>query len=65
MKIYNDLATSTNTSRLPSTPIEILELLAVPDNEDITDASQTLYQQNVGSLLFAAIANRSDMAFAI
>ena len=43
MKICNDLAPSTSTSRLPSTPMEILELLAVPDNEDITDVSRTLY----------------------
>ena len=65
MKICNDLAPITSTSRLPSTPMEILELLAVPDNEDITDASQTLYQRKVGSLLFAAIATRPDIAFAV
>ena len=65
MKICNDLAPITSTSRLPSTPMEILELLAVPDNEDITDASRTLYQRKVGSLLFAAIATRPDIAFAV
>ncbi len=50
MKIYNNLAPSINTSRLPSTSIEILEHLAVPDNEDNTDLSQTLYQRKVKSL---------------
>ncbi len=65
MKIYDDLAPSINTSRFPSTSMEILELLNVPDNEDITDGSQTLYQRNVGSLLFAAIATRPDIAFAV
>ncbi len=65
MKICNDLAPSTSTSRFPFTPMEILELLAVPDNKDITDASQTLYQRKVGSLLFAAIATRPDIAFAV
>ncbi len=45
--------------------MEILELLAVSDNEDITDLSQTLYQQKVGSLLFAAIAIRPNLAFAV
>ncbi len=65
MKICNDPASSTSTSRLPSAPREILELLAVPDNEDITDASRTLYQQKIGSLLFAAIATRLDIAFAV
>ena len=65
LKICNDLAPSTSTSRLPATPMEILELLAAPDNEDITDASRTLYQRKVGSLLFAAIATRPDIAFAV
>ena len=45
--------------------MEILELLAVSDNEDITDLSQTLYQQKVGSLLFAAIAIKPNLAFAV
>ncbi len=65
IKICTELAPSTNTSRLPSTPMEILELLAVPDNEDITDASRTLYQQKVRLLPFAAIAIRPDIAFAV
>ncbi len=45
--------------------MEILELLAVPNNDDITDVSQTLYQQKVRSTLFAAIATRLDIAFAV
>ncbi len=65
MKICNDLAPITSTSRLPSTPMEILELLAVPDKEDITDASHTLYQRKVGSLFFAAIATWPDIPFAV
>ncbi len=43
--------------------MEILELLAVHENEDIMDASQTLYQQKVRLFLFAAIATRADIAF--
>ncbi len=65
MNICNDFAPSTSTSRLPSTPMEILELLAVPDNEDITDVSRTLYEQKVGLLLFAAIGTQPDIAFAV
>ena len=65
MKICNDLAPSTNPGQLPSTPIEILELLAIPNNEDITDTSRTLYQRKVGLLFFAVIATRLDIAFAI
>ena len=64
MKIYNNLASSTSPSRLPSTQMEILELLAVSNNNDITDALQTLYQQKVRSLFFAAIATKPDIAFA-
>ncbi len=45
--------------------MEILELWAVPDNEDITDSSQTQYQQKVRSQLFTAIANLSEIAFAV
>ena len=55
-KICNEHTPSISTSRLPATSIKILELLAVPDNKDITDALQILYQQKVGLLLFAAIA---------
>ena len=65
MKICNDISPSTSTSQLPVTPIEIFELLAAPDNEDITDVSQTLYQQKVGLLLFASIATQPEIAFAV
>ncbi len=65
MKICNHIAPSTGTSRFSSTPMEILELLAVPDNEDITDTSRTLYQQKVGLRFFAAIVTRLDIAFAV
>ncbi len=65
IKICNDSPPCTSTSRLLFTQIEILELLAVPDNEDITDASRTLYQRKVGLLLFAVIATRPDIAFAV
>ena len=42
-KICNDFAPSTSTCQRPAMPMEILELLASSDNEDITDASETLY----------------------
>ncbi len=65
MNICNDLAPSKSLSRFPSTPMEIFELLTVPDNEHITDASQTLYQRKVGSFFFASIATWPDIAFAV
>ncbi len=65
MKIHNDLAPSTKTRQLPSTLTEILEHLAVADNEYITDASQTLCQQKVGLIFSAAIPTRPDIAFTV
>ena len=49
----------------PATPMEIRELLAAHEDEETTDSSRTLYQRKVGSLLFAAIATRPDIAFAV
>ena len=40
-------------------------LLPLSDKKEISDASRTLYQRKVGSLLFAAIAMRPDIAFAV
>ena len=45
--------------------MEVLELLPAPKDEAITDFSRTLYQRKVGSLLYAAIATRPDIAFAV
>ncbi len=65
MKIHNDFAPSATTSRLLSTPMKILKLIAISDNEDITDLSRTLYQRKVRWLLFAAIATRPEITFAV
>ncbi len=65
IKMANDHAPNISTRRLSSIPMEILELWAVPDNEDITDTSRTLYQRKVRSFLFAAIATRPDIAFTV
>ena len=46
-------------------PIDIIELLPFSEKEEVFDISKTFYQQNVGSLLFAAIATRLDIAFAV
>ena len=63
-KICHEFATKP-TGRLPITPIDIAELLPFSDKQEVSDASRTLYQQKVGSLLFAAIATRPDIAFAV
>lgn len=53
------------TDQLFKTSMDIMELLSLPKDKKVTDASQTLYQQKVGSLLFAAIASRLNIAFAV
>ena len=63
-KIYNELA-PTNSVRLPTTPMETTELLPNSEEDEVTNISRTLYQQKVGSILFAAISTRLDVAFAV
>ena len=63
-KICNKFTTK-STGRLPTTPMDIAELPPLSDKEEVSDASRTLYQQKVGSLLFAAIATRPDIAFSV
>jgi hypothetical protein len=46
------------------TPMTEHELLPAPDDETITPESNHLYQSKIGSLLFAAISTRPDLAFA-
>lgn len=71
MKMYDALAPSSTSaskkSQLPATPMDFVELLPLSEDEDgqVSDASKTLYQRKVGSLLFAAIATRPNIAFAV
>ena len=53
------------TGRPHTTPMDTAELLPLSDKEKVSDASRTLYQRKVDSLLFAAIATRPDIAFAV
>ena len=64
-KICSEFAPTSDTSRNPKTPMDIAELLPLSEDEEVSDASRTLYQRKVGSLLFAAIATRPDIAFAV
>jgi hypothetical protein len=50
-------------SKLPDTLIQDKELF--PFDQDANDKERTLYQQKIGSILFAAVASRPDIAFAI
>ena len=44
-------------------PVELLPLLE--SEEQPTNATKTLYQRKIGSLLYAAIATSPDIAFAV
>ena len=54
---------SEEPTRLPDTPIQEEEFL--PSDQEATEKDRTVYQQKIGSVLFAAIASRPDIAFAI
>ena len=39
------------------------ELLPLPIDDEIIEADKTLYQRKIGSILYAAISTRPDIAF--
>ena len=65
MIIYNEFDHTNNELRLSTMPIETSELYPIQKDEIISDSFRMLYQRKVGILLFAAIATRPDIAFAI
>lgn len=55
---------SPDLSRPPATPMEETELLPLDPDQEVDVRGRELYQQKVGSILFAAISTRPDIAFA-
>jgi hypothetical protein len=53
-----------NLQSCPETPMAEEELMPLPLEEEVDEADRTLYQQKIGSLLFAGISTRPDIAFA-
>jgi hypothetical protein len=49
--------------KLPDTPMDLAEVL--PSKENASKQSVDLYQQKIGSVLFAAISTRPDIAFSV
>ena len=65
LKICADLAPTLEV-QLPATPMEPTELLPLSNEDELpTNLSRTLYQRKIRSLLYAGIATRSDIAFAV
>ena len=65
-KICTDLAPTFSEGRLPATPMEPAELLLLTDQEEQpTESSRTSYQRKIGLFLYAGIATRPDIAFAV
>jgi len=60
-KVTNEFIPDLNPSRCPQTPMAEEELLPLPV-EEVTDADRTFYQRKIGSILYAAISTRPDIA---
>ena len=65
MKICNEFVHTSDQLCLPTASMETSELYPIEKDEIVSDLSGILYQRKVGSLLFAVIATRPDIAFAI
>ena len=63
-KVANEFIPDLNPPRCPQTPMAEEELLPLPAEEEVTDANRTVYQRKIGSILYAAISTRPDIAFA-
>lgn len=65
MKIYNKFIHTDDQLRLYITSIENSEFYSIEKDDIESDLSRTLYQYKFGSLLFAVIATRPNIAFAV
>src|SRR5438045_7752024 len=64
-KVANKFIPDLNPSRCLHTPMTEEELLLLPAEEEVTDTNRTVYQRKIGSILYAAISMRPDIAFEI
>ena len=65
MTIYIEFVHTSDLLCLSTIPMETSELYPIKNDEIVSDLSRTLYKRKVGSLLFAAIATRPDIAFKV
>ena len=63
-KLANEFTAESKSEKWPPTPMDVEELLPIPEDFEVQEADRTLYQRKVGSILYAAISTRPDIAFA-
>jgi hypothetical protein len=63
-KLANEFITEPKSDKWPPTPIAKEELFPLPPEDDVLETDRTRYQRKIGSILYAAISTRPDIAFA-
>jgi hypothetical protein len=63
-KLANKFIIELKSDKWPLTPMAEEELFPLPTEDEVLETDQTRYQRKIGSILYAAISTRPDIAFA-
>ena len=63
-KLANKFITEPKSDKWPLTPMAEEELFPLPPEDEVLETDRTRYQWKIGSILYAAISTRPDIAFA-
>jgi hypothetical protein len=63
-KLANEFITELKSHKRPPTPMAEEELFPLPPEDKVLETDRTRYQRKIGSILYAAISTRPDIAFA-
>src|SRR6266436_2742762 len=63
-KLANEFTAGVQSDKWPPTPMAEEELLPLPIDDEVLESDKKLYQRKIGSILYAAISTRPDIAFA-
>jgi hypothetical protein len=63
-KLANEFITEPKSDKWPPTPMAEEELFPLPPEDEVLETDRTRYQRKIGSILYAAISTRPDIAFA-
>jgi hypothetical protein len=63
-KLANKFITEPKSDKWPPTPMAEEKLFPLPTDDEVLETDRTRYQQKIGSILYAAISTRLDIAFA-